>query len=113
MEKKKKKRWVVVERTKFLKTRQDLNKSKIQYVHKLKETSKYDKLETKDRTTEDELILLRLIEGIHDKPYKHKILERLQISNMNLEVSKEFLQLEFIRVQPTKRLKRLTMQPSL
>ena len=44
-----------------------------------------------------------MLEGIQDTLHKYKILERLQISNMNLEPSIEFLQLELIRVQPTKR----------
>ena len=40
----------------------------------------------------DELILLRLIEGMHDVAYKHKILARLQLNEMNLGASVEFLQ---------------------
>ena len=43
-------------------------------------------------TTENELIFLRLIEGMLDIWYKHEILERLKISYMNLETSREFLQ---------------------
>ena len=90
-----KKKLVIAERTKFMETRQDPNESIIQYVHRLKVASKYcefEKLGSEDMTTEDELILLRLIEGLYDKSHKHKIMERLQISNLNLEASIEFAQ---------------------
>ena len=44
-------------------------------------------------TKEDELLLLKLIEGMmHGTSYKHKILKRLLISKMNLDASIEFLQ---------------------
>ena len=43
-------------------------------------------------TTEDNSILLRLIEGMHNTSHKHKICERLLISNMNFEASITFLQ---------------------
>ena len=73
--------------------------SLIQCVYRLKEASEdyeFRKLETKkNMTTEDELIL-RLIEGIKTH-CTHKILKRLQISNLNLEVSLEFLPLELIK----------------
>ena len=36
-------------------------------------------------TTEDELIRLKLIEGMPETSHKQKILETLQISNMNLD----------------------------
>ena len=48
-------------------------------------------------TTEDELILLGWIKGMQDTLYKDKIIERLQISNMNFEASIEFLQLELFK----------------
>ena len=48
-------------------------------------------------TPEDELILLRLKEGIQGTLHKHKLLEKIQISNMSLEVSIKFLQLELIK----------------
>ena len=44
-----------------METRQDPNKPVIQYVHRLKEASKYyefEKLEIKDISTEDKFILL-------------------------------------------------------
>ena len=48
--------------------------------------------------TGDELILVRLIESMQDTSHKYKILEMLQIINMNLEASIAFLnQLELIK----------------
>ena len=69
-------------------------------MHRLKESSKdseFEKLRIKDVTTENELILLRLIEGRQDSWHKHKIVERLQISNRNLEAIIKVLQLESIK----------------
>ena len=43
-------------------------------------------------TTEDELIMLRLIEGIHDPAFKHKLLETLQSVNLTVETCIEFVQ---------------------
>ena len=48
-------------------------------------------------TTEDELIFLWIIEGMLGTSHKHKILGRLQIINMNIEASMEFLRLELIK----------------
>ena len=49
-------------------------------------------------TTEDELIMLRLIEGMHDPAFKHKLLETLQSVNFTVETCIEFVQqLESIR----------------
>ena len=39
------------------------------------------RLGTSKMTTEDELIMLRLIEGMHDPAFKHKLLEMLQSVN--------------------------------
>ena len=36
-------------------------------------------------TTEDELIMLRLIEGMHDSAFKQKLLETLQSVNLTVE----------------------------
>ena len=43
--------------TKLINTRHDSNDSMTKYVQILKETSKFEKLRTKDVTTEDELVL--------------------------------------------------------
>ena len=43
-------------------------------------------------TTEDELIMLRLIEGMHDPAFKHKFLETLQSIDLTIETYIEFVQ---------------------
>ena len=43
-------------------------------------------------TTKDELTRLRLIEGIHDPAFKHKLLETLQSVNLTVEKCIEFVQ---------------------
>ena len=49
-------------------------------------------------TTEDELIMLRLIEGMHDPAFNHKLLETLQSVNLTVETCIEFVQqLELIK----------------
>ena len=70
----------VTERTKFVETRRNPNGSITQYVHRLKEASKYCEfktLGTKDMINEEELILFGLIKGTldtsHYKSIWHKI----------------------------------------
>ena len=51
---------------KFLETRQHTDESIVQFVHRFKERARYCELEnfgTGEMTTEDELIILCLIEG--------------------------------------------------
>ena len=49
-------------------------------------------------TKEDELIMLRLIEDMHDLAFKHTSLETLQSVNLTVETCIEFLQqLELIK----------------
>ena len=49
-------------------------------------------------TTEDELIMLRLIEGMHNLAFKYDLLETLQSVNLTVETCIEFvLQLESIK----------------
>ena len=49
-------------------------------------------------TTEVELIMLRLIEAMHDPAFKHKLLETLQSVNLTVEIWIEFvLRLELIK----------------
>ena len=49
-------------------------------------------------TTEDELIMLRLIEGMHNLALKHKLLEMLESVNLTVETCIEFMQqLELIK----------------
>ena len=96
-----KKRLVITERTKFLETRQHPNESIVQLIHRLKGRARYCKFErlgTGEMTTEDELIMLCLIEGMHDPALKHKLLETLQSVNLTVEICTEFVQqLELIK----------------
>ena len=90
-----KKRLVITERTKFLETKQHLDDSIVQFVHRLKERARYcefERLSTSEMTTEDELIMLRLIEGMHNPAFKHKLLEMLQSVNFTVETCIEFVQ---------------------
>ena len=49
-------------------------------------------------TIEDELIMLRLTEGMHDSAFKHKLLETLQSVNLTVETCIELVQqLELIK----------------
>ena len=49
-------------------------------------------------STEDELIMLRLIEGMHHSAFKQKVLETFQSVNLTVETSIEFVQeLELIK----------------
>ena len=60
----------------------------------MKETARLCKLErlgTGEMTTEDELIMLRLIEGMHDPAFKHKLLETLQSVDLTEETCIEFV----------------------
>ena len=76
-----KKKLVITERTKFLETRQHPDELIVQFIHYLKERARYCEFErhgTGEMTTEDELIILCLIEGMHDLTFKCKLLEMLQ-----------------------------------
>ena len=96
-----KKRLVIAERTKFLETRQHPDDSIVQFVHQLKERAIYcefERLGTGEMITEDELIILRLIESMHNSALKHKLLETLQSVNSTVETWTEFVQqLELIK----------------
>ena len=96
-----KKRLVIAERTKFLETRHHPDESIVQFLHRLKEKARYcefERLGIGEMTSEDELILLRLIEGMHDSALKHKLLETLQSVNLTVETCTEFVQqLELIK----------------
>ena len=90
-----KKRLVIIERTKFLETKQKPNKSIIWFVHRSKERGRYCKFErlgTGEMTTADELIMLHLIEGMHNLAFKYKLLETLQRVNLTVEICIEFVQ---------------------
>ena len=96
-----KKRLVIMERTKFLETRQHPGESIVQFIHWLKERAWYfefERLGTDEMTTEDEFIMLHLIDGMHDPAFEHKLLEILQSVNLTVETCIEFVQqLELIK----------------
>ena len=90
-----KKKLVIAERTKFLSTKQNPGETARNYVHRLKQASRFcefEKLGSGMMSTEEELIQLRFIEGLHEEGQKDKILERLQSSDMGLEHCIEFVQ---------------------
>lgn len=77
-----KKKLVIVGRTKFLLIKQKQAESIMQYLHRLREASRFcefEKLGTRDFTIEDELVQLKLIEDIADTFHKYKILELITI----------------------------------
>ena len=89
-----KKRFVNVERIKFLETRQHRDESIVQFVHLLKERVRYCKFERLgigEMATEDESIMLHLIEGMHDPVLKYKLLETLQRVNLTVETCIELV----------------------
>ena len=95
-----KKRLVISERTRFLSLKQDTGESIIAYFRRLRSAAascEFENLGTK-MSKEDDLIIMRLIDGLIINEHKRKILERLQESDMSLEKIVESLQqLELIR----------------
>ena len=90
-----KKKLVIAERTKFLSTKQNLGESVRNYVHRLKQASRFcefEKLGSGTMSIHEELIQLRFIEGLHEQSQKDKMLERLQSYDMALEQCIEFVQ---------------------
>ena len=67
----------------------------------MKERARYCEFErhgTGEMTTEDELIMLCLIEGMRDPAFKHKSLETLQSVNLTVQTFIELVQqLELIK----------------
>ena len=62
-----KKRLIVAERTKFMSMKQEINEPIIKYLHRLRNASRYcefEKLGQEELTIEEDLIQLRLIEGM-------------------------------------------------
>ena len=90
-----------MERAKFLETRQHPDESIVQFVHQLKERARYcefERLGVGEMVTEDELIMLCLIEGMHNPAFKHNLLKMLQSINLTVETCIEFVQqLELIK----------------
>ena len=90
-----KRRLVVVERTKFMSMKQKIDEPIIKYLHRQRNASRYckfEKLEQQEETIEEDLIQLRLIEGMYNAPHRYKIMEQLQIGNISLNSSIDFIQ---------------------
>ena len=90
-----KKKLVIAERTKFLATKQNPGESVRNYIHRLKQASRFcefEKLGSGSMSIHEELLQLRFIEGLHEQNKKDKILERLQSNHMALEQCIEFAQ---------------------
>ena len=88
-----KKRLVAAERTKFMK--QEIDEPIIKYLHRLRNASRYcefEKLGQEEQAIEEDLIQLRLIEGMYNALYRYKIMEQLQIGNMSLNTCIDFTQ---------------------
>ena len=82
-----KKRLVVVERTKFTSMKQEIDEPIIKYLHHRRNVSRYGEFEKcgqEEQTTKENLIQLRLIEGMYNASHRYKITKQLQIGNMSL-----------------------------
>ena len=69
-----KKRLVMAERTKFISMKQEIDEPIIKYLHCLRNVSRYcefEKLEQEEQTTEEDLIQLRLIEGMYNASHRY------------------------------------------
>ena len=81
-----KKRLIIAERTRFLATMQDPAEDIRHYTQRLREAAKFcefDKLNSADarQTAEDELIQMRLVDGIHNSSHRVKLLEYMQAAD--------------------------------
>ena len=75
--------------------KQDVDEPIIKYLHRLQNASRYcefEKLRQEKKTIEENLIQLRLIEGMYNASPWYKIMEQLQIRNMSLNTCIDFIQ---------------------
>ena len=75
--------------------KQEIDEPIIEYLHCLQNVSRYcefEKLRQEAQTTEEDLIQLRLIEGMYNASHRYKIMEQLQIRNMSLNTCIDFIQ---------------------
>ena len=66
----------------------------VQFMHRLKERARYckfERLSTSEMTTEDELIMVHLIEGMHNPALKQKLLETLKSIDLTVETCIAFM----------------------
>ena len=75
------KRCVIAERAKFMNTKQAQEDTLVTYLSRLKESSKFcefDKLTSS--TAEEEMILMRFVDGLYSDTLRQKLLESIQMS---------------------------------
>ena len=92
---KSKKRLVMAERIKFISMKQEIDEPIIKYLHRLRNASRYcefEELGQEEQTIKEDLIQLRLIEGMYIALCRYKIMEQLQIGNMSLNTFIDFIQ---------------------
>ena len=74
---------------------QEIDEPIINYLHRQRNASKYcefEKLGPEERTIEENLMQLMLIEGIYNASHWYKIIEQLQIGNISLNTCIDFIQ---------------------
>ena len=75
--------------------KQEIDELIIKYLHCLWNVSRYwefEKIGQKEQTIEEDLVQLRLIEGMYNASYQYKMMEQLQIGNMSLNTCIDFIQ---------------------
>ena len=80
-----KKGLVMAERTKLMAMKEEIDEPIIKYLQRLRNASRYcefEKLGQGEQTIEEELIQLRLIEGVYNASHRYKKVEKLQIGNV-------------------------------
>ena len=99
------KRCIIAERAKFMSTKQNPNESLVTYLNQLKESSKFcdfDKLT--GASAEEEMIIMRFVDGLYSATLRQKVLENLQILDfykLNLDhVINVAQQFEMLTVTP-------------
>ena len=74
--------------------KQEIDKLIKKYLHRLRNASRYcefEKLGQADQTIEENLIQLRLIEGMYNASHRYKIMEQQQIRTMSLNTCIDFI----------------------
>ena len=77
----------MAERMKIMSRKQEINKPNIKYLHCLQNVSRYcefEKLGQEEQMIEEDVIQLRLTEGMYNASHQYKIMEQLQIGNTRI-----------------------------
>lgn len=80
--------------------KQEADKSIIKFLHQLRETSRYceyEALRIKTKYLEEELIQLKLIDGMDNTSHNYRMLEQLQECKMSVNSCVYFIQQELIK----------------